>query len=315
MKLYRVCVAAIATTFILPLADGVRAKPTAMRFIDISKSPVASGMGQAGVALPNVAFSELNPAQVADCHGSVFNFSHTSWLGDICLESAGLVTGLGKHGLGLRVVGLFTSPLEGYDDDGIYQGDFRFFDICAEATYARKYQYGLAFGITGKTVYERIDWDAASGVAFDVGMSWGGILKAFGGDFNVGISSRNIGGRIGYHSERFDLPLSLQFGLAYHRMGQAEPLGLSIAVDYQAARTGESGMLLGLEATYDNLLAIRMGYMDAYRGRATFGLGCHLGRLTVDYSYMPFDYDLGVAHRFGLSLAVGSIFPSPESSK
>lgn len=315
MRLHRIWLATIAVAFLISLAQGIKAKPVAMRFVDISKSPVTSAMGQAGVALGHMALWELNPANVVDCNGSVLNFSHTSWLGDISLESVGLVTGSGKHGLGLRVVGLFTSPLEGYGDDGIYQGDFGFFDICVEAAYARKYQHGLAFGITGKTVYEKIDWDAASGVAFDVGMKWRGILKAFGGDLSAGISSRNIGGKIGYHSERFGLPLSLQVGLAYQRMAQAEPLGMSIAIDYQASRTGESGVLFGLEATYSNLLAIRLGYMDAYRGRATLGLGCHLGRLTIDYSYMPFDYDLGAAHRFGLSLGLGSIFPSPESSR
>lgn len=310
MKLYRIVLAVVVAS---SLAHGAKATPVAMRFLDISRSPVVSGMGQAGVGLSNVANSEVNPAHIAYSEKSVLGFSHISWLDDVSIESVGLVTGSGKHGLGLRLVGLFTSPLEGYDDYGIYQGDFRFFDICAEATYARKYGPGLAFGVTGKTVYEKIDWDAASGLALDVGMSWKGIFESVGG-IGAGVSARNIGGKIGYHSESFDLPLSLQFGVAFDRMWHAETLRLAIAVDYQAARTGESGMLCGLEMGYDRLLAVRLGYMDAYQGRTTFGLGLHLGRVAVDYSYMPFDYELGTAHRFGLSLSMGRIFPAPESS-
>jgi hypothetical protein len=54
--------------------------------------------------------------------------------------------------------------------------------------------------------------------------------------------------------------------------------------------------------------------MGAYQGAMTFGFGLHMGRFAIDYSYMPFEYDLGSAHRFGLAIAMGSIFPGPELS-
>lgn len=312
LKLKRIEVLLAAVSFLLTFSNLASAKPVAMRFLDVSRSPLASAMGQAGVALGNAILREINPAQAIDCDGSLISFCQTSWFGDISIGSAELVTSSGKHGLGLKVTGLFTSPLKGYDDQGIYQGDFRFFDICAEATYARRYRGGFAFGVTGKTVYEKIDWDAASGLAFDLGMNLRPVLSLFGGHVGVGISARNLGAEIGYQNEKFDLPLSLQVGIAYERRWQREPLVLRTAIDYQSARTGETGLLCGLEVSYDRALSFRFGYMDAYQGRTTFGVGLHLGRFLIDYSYMPFEYDLGSAHRFGLGIVMGSIFPAPE---
>lgn len=61
---------------------------------------------------------------------------------------------------------------------------------------------------------------------------------------------------------------------------------------------------LGLEYTYNNLIAIRLGYNDVKQ--FTFGAGIKLPKLNIDYSFVKFDREgeLGNTHRISLMLTL-----------
>jgi hypothetical protein len=299
------------------LAVGTSAEtPTCMRFLRISTLPRLAGMGEATVAVQDATWAEANPAHLANLEGSLITFAHTAWFEDISLESMAFGTSTGNHAFGISVVGLHTEPLDSYDGVGEYQGTFRFFDLAVSASYARRFAQSLTFGVTGKTLYEKIDWDSATGFGFDLGMGYALPMQLAGTRFAAGAAVRNIGSKMGYDKEEFDLPLSWQVGLSMETEALPEWLGMAAGLDYVKTRGEDGGLLAGLEVDLHDMLALRLGYRGAYeQGKATFGLGLGWGPATVDYAYMDMGETLGGTHRVSVGFMTGAVFPSPEASR
>ncbi len=309
-----VCLSLIAF-FILGMFSASSASTACMRFVEIVTLPQIAAMGQAGVGMSSAPWAPVNPAHVLNTQGSIITFSHTEWFSDISLEALTLSTSSGKHGFGLGVVGLHTEPLEKYDAFDTYEGSFRFFDVAVGASYARWLGGGFGVGATGKVLYEKIDWDAATGLAADLGIAYRAPADLFGGQLGLGIAARNLGGKVGYHGEEFDLPSAFQAGVAYEPQWLPPYLGLALAVDYQTTHLGEDGVLAGVELTFGDIIALRLGYRGAYDNETSFGIGMKLASVSFDYAYMELGQDLGNTHRLAIGFVTGALFPSPEESR
>ncbi len=314
-KITLIIVLALGASLLLVFPSALQASPTCMRFIEISTVPRIAAIGQAGVGLTDATWAQVNPANLINVDGSLITFSHTSWFSDISLEALSVNTSSDKHGLGFSVVGLHTEPLEKYDAEDTYEGSFRFFDIAVAATYARRLAGGFAAGVTGKVLYEKIDWDAASGFAADIGLSYKAPQGFLWGDFGLGLLARNLGTRVGYHGEEFDLPSAVQAGISYEPSLLPPYVSLRLALDYQSTRAGEDGLLAGCEIGVARIVALRFGYRGAYEKEQTFGLGVSLASVSFDYAYMDLGSDLGRTHRLAVSFKTAPIFPLPAESK
>lgn len=300
-----VCMAGIASS-----------SSTCMRFLKISTVPRVSAMGEATVAVKDATWAETNPAHLTAIDGSLITFSHTAWFQDIGLETLTLGTASGKSGFGLSIIGLHTDPLDGYDDFDVPQGTFRFYDLLVSGSYARMVHSTVSVGATGKVIYEKIDWDSATGFAMDLGLRYTAPRRLVGGEVSLGMAVRDLGPKMGYFDEDFDLPTAVQAGVSYKALALPEGLNAVVAVDYEKTRDRDGGVLLGLELGYRQLVALRFGYRSAYeQGDLTFGLGAGIGTTSIDYAYMDMGDDLGATHRVGVAFLVGAIFPSPEESK
>ena len=304
----------LVTCLLLVAAGTSFSAPTCMRFLRISTLPRIAGLGEAAVALQDATWAEANPAHLANIDGSLITFSHTAWFEDISLETLTFGTSAGKHGFGISVVGLHTEPLDGYDDAGHPQGTFRFFDLAVSATYALKIGRSLSFGVSGKTLYEKIDWDSATGYGVDLGLGYAVPISLLGGKLACGAVVRNIGPKMGYHEEEFDLPLLWQAGLSYRLGWLPEWMNAVMAMDYAAAAEEDGGLLAGLELELHDILAVRLGHTYE-QSRATFGIGLNWMPAAIDYAYMDLGETLGGAHRVSVSFTTGAIFPSPEAAR
>jgi hypothetical protein len=297
-------------------AAAATATPTCMGFLKIVTAPAIAAMGEATVAVSDATWADINPAHLTAIDGGLVTFSHTSWYQDIALETLAVGSTAGKHAFGLTVVGLHTEPLDKYNVDDEYEGTFRFFNLLVGATYARLIEPSLSVGVTGKTLYEKIDWQSATGYAVDLGMSYSPVTSFLGGKVAAGLAMRNLGPKMGYSDEDFDLPLTWQGGLSYRPAWLPDYVGATASLDYVKVRDLDGGLLTGLEVGLAHRLALRLGYRGPYDdGNLTLGLGLGIGRTQVDYAYMDLDDDLGATHRVSVSLRLGPIFPSPESSR
>jgi hypothetical protein len=301
--------------FIIAVAHA-SATPTCMRFLKISTLPRIAGMGDAGVAVTDATWAEVNPSHLINVEGSLITFTHTAWFQDINLETLSVGTTSGSNAFGISVTGLHTDPLEGYDALNVKQGTFRFYDLVVGATYARRLLPALRVGATGKVLYEKIDWDSATGFAVDIGAGFAPESAVLGGRVAAGVVLRDLGPKMGYFDEKFDLPLTAQAGLSYRPMWLPEELHAGIAVDYEKTRDRDGGPLVGLEAGVRDLVTLRAGYRDTYEdGDLTFGLGLSIANTLIDYAYVDMGDNVGDTHRISVALKVGQIFPSPEAAR
>jgi hypothetical protein len=297
-------------------AASASAAPTCMRFLKISNVPRVAAMGDAGVAVSDATWAEVNPANLINVEGSLITFSHNAWFQDINLETFSVGTASRSQAFGVGVTGLSTDPLDGYDALGIKQGTFRFYDLAVSATYARRLMPPLTLGATGKVLYEKIDWDSATGFAVDLGAGYAPMPAILGGRLAFGFAVRDLGPKMGYFDDKFDLPLTVQAGMSYSPMWLPDQVDARVVVDYEKTRERDGGPLVGLETGLRDLVALRVGYRDTYQdGDLTFGLGLKLANTLIDYAYVHMGENLGSTHRISVALKVGGVFPTPEASR
>ncbi|MFH1314455.1 MAG: PorV/PorQ family protein [Candidatus Eisenbacteria bacterium] len=301
-----------AGLLVLMLAAGAWSSPTCMQFLRLSTLPRVSAMGEAAAAVRDATWAEANPSHLTSMDGTLITFSHTSWFEDISLESLTMGTSSGKQAFGISVVGLHTDPLDEYDAVGRYLGSFRYFDFFVSGSYARALTPSLSVGITGKTLYEKIGWDAATGLAIDLGLGYTVPMRLARGGLSAGLVMRNLGTEMGYHDESFPLPLTWQGGVSYEPMWLPPYMQGVVALAYEKTRDRDGGMLAGLEIGLSDIVAVRLGHRGTYdNGDLTFGVGLALAGTSVDYAYVDLGENLGGTHRVSLGFKVGAIFPSP----
>jgi hypothetical protein len=292
------------------------ATPTCVDFLKISTLPRVAAMGEASAAVTDATWAEANPSHLTYVDGSLFTFSHTAWFQDISLEMLSFGTSNSRHGLGLTLAGLHTEPLARYTSEDQYEGDFRYFDFLAAATYAFAPAPAFRLGVTGKTVYEKIYWDSATGFAVDFGAGYSLPAGAVAGDLSLGLAVRNLGSKMGYFEKEYDLPLSCQGGMAYRPSWLPQPLDVLVAVDYRATRGAVGGLLVGAEFEVMKTVALRLGSRGREGGQdATLGFGLKFKNISIDYAYMDPGQSLGPTHRMSLGFRTFRMLPTPESAR
>jgi hypothetical protein len=316
-RVIRVGTVGVGVVGLLAWAFGVTAAtPTCVDFLKISTLPRVAALGEASVAVEDAAWAEANPSNLTGVDGSLITFSHTTWFQDISLEMLAFATSTGRHALGLTLAGLHTEPLAKYSSEDEYEGEFRYFDFVVAATYAMAPVASLRLGATGKTVYEKIDWDSATGFALDLGAGYALPPRAFRGDLSAGFALRNLGTKMGYFEKKYDLPLTWQGGLAYRPSWLPSSIDALLAVDYRTTRGSSGAVLVGLEFEVMKTVALRLGSRGRAGGSdATVGLGLTFKNMTLDYAYMDPGQDLGATHRIALGFKTSRILPSPEASR
>lgn len=282
--------------------------------------PRAVALGDACVAVGDAAWAEVNPANLTSIEGTLFTFSHAAWFDDISLEMLSMGTSSGRHGFGVSLAGLHTEPLQEYDKDDQYLGQFRYYDFLLSATYARALGSSLRLGATGKTVYEKIGWDSATGFALDLGLGYSRPVAALRSSVSAGATVRNLGSKMGYFEKSYDLPLTYQVGLCVRPDRLPGGIDALVSADYRTEREGDKGLLFGVEIGLARMVALRLGAKsltgsEREGGDVTAGLGLAIRNIRVDYTYVDYGSKLGATHRLAVALKTGPVLPTPEASR
>ncbi|MBN1164535.1 MAG: PorV/PorQ family protein, partial [Candidatus Krumholzibacteriota bacterium] len=181
-------------------------------------------------------------------------------------------------------------------------GTFAPYDLALSAGYARDVIPNLAAGAAVKLIYEKIDFESATGYAVDLGVTHKTKIEGL----TIAASMLNLGPQAGFVVEKFYPPLQLRLGAVYNYNRQWMKGNLLLASDVVVPNDNETKIHFGMEYNYQRYLAIRFGYKNAYYVQgATMGIGVYYRNLRFDYGYMPISYELGDVHRFSLS-----VFPS-----
>ncbi len=297
------CLMMVTGAFAQKVSSVNRVGTTAAQFLKIGAGARPIGMGGSYVALSNdVTAVYWNPAGLARVIGQgEALFNHAAWLAstDYNFAAASInVPGFGS--LGVHVISLTTPEqdvrtIQHPEGTGQkWSGNF----ISLGITYARALTDRFSIGFTGKFIQEKIFNARSQGAAFDIGIlyrtpvntltlgasitNFGSKMRLDGRDlfFNEDPPTTPQGGvsevPAKYRTEKYDLPLNLRIGLAWHAM-QTENNSVIVSVDGTQPNDNTEYINSGIEWGILNTVFLRLGYKSWLKENSeeglTFGAG------------------------------------------
>ncbi|MCP4583928.1 MAG: PorV/PorQ family protein, partial [candidate division Zixibacteria bacterium] len=206
---------------------------------------------------------------------------------------------LGNNYFGFGI-NLFTIPdiekRTGPTNDPIFT--FNAHDFSIGASWGRMITNKLSVGLGLKMVYESIDNDDLKGYAADFGAVYN-ILP----ELRIGTSFRNVGPKVKFIEEKFDLPHEFRLGTSYIPANEILSGKWTIAGDLSKKIDSDMQGHFGVEYSYKDIIAPRLGYAFNYSDKdfsAGFGLRYQL--YSFDYAYVPYSSDLGNSHHMSIGV-------------
>ena len=301
----RISIAAlIALGVALPPA-GLRAGEPGMSgflFLRLGNGARASAMGEAFTAVADDATGiYYNPAGMANVEGVDLNLTHSEWLLDMRFEQVSVVNEMFGGAVGLSFTGVYYGDMDRYSDYPalVPDGTFSPYDLSCSAGYAMDVIPNLSAGATAKLIYEKIDFESATGWAVDIGIVHRSMIEGL----TLAASMLNLGPQAKFVEEKFYPPFQMRGGAAYRYASDRLKGSAILAADAVFPNDGDAKLHLGMEYTFRNLASVRGGYKTGYELQgATFGCGIAYRNLRFDYAFMPIESVFGDSHRFSINV-------------
>jgi len=316
-----------------------KAGTSAAQFLKIGVGARAIAMGEAFVASSNdVLALYWNPAGLTFIDRASFSTTHTEWFAGITHDFVGVAVPIGQGALGASITLLNSDEIEittilEPDGTGIY---YDASDLAISLSYARSLLDRFSVGITGKYIQQKLYNESASTMAIDIGtilhtefygLRIGMCLSNFGGEMKLDgpdlIVPYNRGGNIAItpdieakmSTEKWPLPTNFRVGIAVDLIGKtgksvvsSHSSRLTLAVDGSHPTDNEERGNIGLEYSWRNSVALRMGYKYNYAeedislgGGFQYAFG--KAKVLIDYAWASFGR-LDYVHRFTVGLSL-----------
>lgn len=306
---------------------------TGADFLKIPVGAEPSALGNAYTAMAHgVSSLNWNPAGLANTSSSLhalpigISFSHQAQLAENNLDHLGFSMPAGKSSLdswGVNLLRLSYAEQTRRDANRQTTGHFAPSDMSVGAALAHnfgRYQAGTQL----KLIRMDLDGAHAQGFAVDLGF----LTQMPNRNLSVGFAARNLGPRMKFIDEKFDLPLTLSLGSAYQILS---PLVLSCDLEFKPLDQ-QTTLSFGTEFMASKNIALRAGYAAQLasalpNGHTTamndgnfanvsglaagFGLGFR--QFNLDYSITPFG-ELGNAQMLTLSTWFGANAADKDSA-
>jgi hypothetical protein len=297
------------TTLALAASPALAADPglTVLGFLKLGVGARAAAMGEAYVAVADDAGATYwNPAGLLAIEHNDVMGTHNEWIQDLRHEFVAFGARRGRHAVGVSFIGLYTEDIEARTVQGDFDGHFGYSDNAFAASYAFQVTGDLGVGGTMRYVRESVVGTSEGdftldGMAFDLGGTWRTPVRGV----SAGAVLRNLGGQLSYDfagATSFDLPTTLQAGLAYSRPDLRGGV-LTVSADMLTARGDDTSVRMGAEYAYRGQYLIGAGYKSGLDNEnVSFGVGYHKG-VRVNYAFTPVYSDLGNSHRLSLGYA------------
>ncbi|MBI5574462.1 MAG: PorV/PorQ family protein [Elusimicrobia bacterium] len=273
-------------------------------FLNIGTSARAISMGGAYVGVADDANAiSYNPAGLSQLNRNEITAQHTEWISDVKHDFLAGAFPLRNSTVGFSVIYLSQGKLEGRDEDRNKTDSFSAYDVATTISYAKSINDKVKFGTNLKLIQQKIETEHATGVAVDIGTLYNTAIK----NLTLGFSFRNLGPKMTFISEGYNLPLTATVGFGY-------TLKRAITLAFDVKRKiidNKTEVSFGTEYTPINILALRVGYLKSlnpedisklsdFKGLGG-GLGLRILNFSTDYAFVPYG-DLGNTHRVSFSI-------------
>jgi len=311
---------------------------TSAQFLNIPVGARPAALGGAVTATMSDATSMYwNPAGLALIEQNQVMVEHSEWFADLRHNFVGLAMPLRRGGvIGLHVISLSMDDMEETTFEE-QDGTGRMFgarNYAVGLSYAHFLMQDFAIGGTVKYVYESIWNSSAGGFAVDLGTTYvtpfdgvrfGVRLANFGQKMNIDgkdlttvvdidPSSEGNNNRIDARlaTDRFDLPLMLQVGLAWDAY-KSNLVRATVMADGLSPSDANQSVNVGVEiALFDEMIALQAGLPELFLGddrmfefaaggSVSYTLDSGMG-LNIGYALQSHKF-LGLTNRFSLKVS------------
>ncbi|MDO8735238.1 MAG: PorV/PorQ family protein [Elusimicrobiota bacterium] len=276
---------------------------TGASFLNIGTSARAISMGGAYVGIANDASAiNYNPAGISQLRNSEIVAQHTEWISDVKHDFLAGAFPLKNSTIGISIVYLSQGKIEGRDEDRNKTDNFSAYDVATTISYSKKINEKIKLGTNLKLIQQKIESERATGVAVDIGS----LYHFTALPLTAGFSFQNLGPKMTFISEGYNLPLTATLGAGYN-IKNAITLALDIKQKIYDKKTEIS---FGTEYTPITPLALRVGYLKSLNSKFSTlndfkgiggGLGLRVLNFSTDYAFVPYG-DLGNTHRISFTV-------------
>jgi hypothetical protein len=297
----------------LCLAPALWAASTGAAFLKIGVGARALGMGSAFTASADDATAVFwNPAGLSRLDQRQVTAMHTEWIGNIRADHLAYAhpTRLGTFAGSAAY--LSQDDLERRGENRENLGNFQARDAAGSLAFSRPLPGRAGYGINFRIIEQKIERETARGWSLDLGA-----LKDLNRSVSLGLSIQNLGPRMKFVQDSFQLPLTVTGGIAYRPQGPFQ-LALDVRRDIYDERNSVS---VGTEYWLLDRVAMRTGYISYLAGSSSasvvpsdksasrlgsltgfnMGLGLRMGGCQMDYAFTP-SGEFGNTQRLSLSL-------------
>lgn len=196
------------------------------------------------------------------------------------------------HQYGLFFSALNISGLEGREvpsEEPLYE--FGSNNIIVAGNYAYRFDSGIKFGVSGKYLFEKIEYEDSYGFAGSAGIFRECKFVKY---LNIGLSVNNIGTMSRLDEKKTELPSDVLFGLGYVYQ-TAFNMDIKIANSTRYLYNDEeTENFTGIELSYLKRFFLRSGFRAMNEGMPfSTGIGIIVDKFSFDYSFTPFSDEEG----------------------
>jgi hypothetical protein len=252
-------------------------------FMNMGFGARSLGMGGVGVAVTDDSSAVYhNPAALAFIEDRTITSGYSRDWAQVSLMTASV----NMSGFGLGVMNLQANNIDISDEFGDPSGTFNLKESVAMVGYGIAFDNGLAVGVSGKYYKQTLSNKSAQGMTVDAGV----LFKQ--GDFTIGVSARNLFGKVKDSLDNEDpFDRKLIVGGAWAK----DQLVIGIDMDLAGAKR--------IGAEYDfGMTKVRVGGYLQDNFAFTLGLGLNVDTFSIDYAYLA-QANLPATHRFSVVFA------------
>ncbi|MEW6620423.1 MAG: PorV/PorQ family protein [bacterium] len=237
-----------------------------------------------------------NPAGLVYAGTISLTAMHNQWFQSIKYEYLGYAQQMWWGGvLGGSLAYLHMGDIKGSLVGNKPAEDWTARDSCLTISYAHPWNDRLSVGANLKIIYEKIEQEDASTIAFDFGTFYKTVID----NLSFGLCLQNVGSGLKFIQEKSDLPINIKAGMSVKLLDER----LLIALDANKPVDNEMNLRLGVEYQLIDALALRAGYRTDPDIGSGFsgGVGLKVMNYAIDYGFAPYG-NLGDTHRISLRM-------------
>jgi hypothetical protein len=269
--------------------------------IPLGAGPVGKGGANVGQA-DDLNATAWNPAGLAQIKNYQAGFMHNIYLQETSLEYLAYAQNLFEGaGLGAYISYFNYGTLDKVDEDRngfpVLNGTFTPSVLIASIGYGQWFMPQAALGVAVKFLSQHIDTETYTAVAADLGV----LIRPGLDGLQLGLAIQNLGSQLATSN----LPQNAKVGAAYLlpvKFAAGDNWNLVADVNVPFGDTKYTSFNVGTEYWYNNLAAVRVGYMVKDTGDLgglnglTAGAGIKVSMFNLDYALVTFG-DLGVTNQ------------------